>query len=483
MRRGLGIIFFWLFYVISYAQAGADSLSNRFNRIDRLLNILHDFRIQSYVQPEWQKAGATGIASYSGGNFPAFANNRFLLRRGRFHLTWQHETINKHGDTVKVGEFAFNFDVSEKGFNAIKAFNGRIIDPWTGWFGLQGGIFSRPFGYEQTPSTATMESPEYARINQILLPNEVDLGEALVIESPRTFKPIYLRVDASIVNGEGVLNTGTGQTGINTGAYQSAKDFIARILIGKLFKLPKETRISINGSASYYNGRVMQTTNNIYEVVTNSVGATFKNITSGTPDTAGKFHTYYNRNYYSAYLHLNFDYVINKNLSATTMLRGEFLTGQQPGQLTSSSVPLGTGTAVSGADLYIRKFQGFIACFTQSFHYNAGKQQMHSDFTLKYDSYDPNTQIKGANINSVAGFSTTDIAYHTIGVGYTWCPVPYFKIIFWYDHVINENSGISGWATDNKKDDVFTLRTQFMIDTWWFDIKRTNNSNYISRAY
>ena len=81
-----------------------DSLSYRLNRIEKLTNILRDFRIQAYMQAEWQKADTSGIGSYSGGNFPAGANNRFLLRRGRFHLSWQHEIVNKGGDTIKIGE-------------------------------------------------------------------------------------------------------------------------------------------------------------------------------------------------------------------------------------------------------------------------------------------------------------------------------------------------------------------------------------------
>ena len=198
MKKSLTLFALFFFYLLGFGQTGVDSLTNaRLGKFDKLIGILREFRIQAYLQAEWQKADTAGIASYAGGNFPANANNRFLLRRGRFHLTWQHEVLSKYGDSVRVGEFAFNFDATEKGFDAIKAFYGKINDPWTGWFGLQGGIFVRPFGYEQTPSSATMESPEYSRMNQIIFPNEVELGEALVIESPRTFKPVYLRFDAA----------------------------------------------------------------------------------------------------------------------------------------------------------------------------------------------------------------------------------------------------------------------------------------------
>ena len=474
--------------VISKAQSySSDSarIEEHFRKTDHILNILREFRFQAYIQPEWQRADTAGASGVQGGNFPGAANNRFILRRGRVKLSWQHEIVNKHGDSIKVGEFAFQFDASEKGFNALKDFYGRIIDPWTGWFSIQAGITVRPFGWESPASPMSFESPEFARMNQTIMPNECELGETFIIESPRTFKPVYLRLDAGIVNGEGIGNTGTGQSGVSTGAYQSAKDFVGRIMIGKVFKLNADTKIKLNASGSYYYGSVLQTTNNVFEVVKNSVTGldSFKNVTIGTSDTSGRGKTDYHRQYYGAHLQIDFDYKLSANASATTAIRGEFIGGQQPGQSSSSTVPLGAGTASPSADLFIRKFQGYIVTFTQGFHYKAGKQQMHSDLTFKVDSYDPNTQIKGTAITSGAKFSTTDLAYTTLSGGFTITPVPYFKLMLWYDHPINESSGLSGWSGDYKKDNVITLRTQFSLDSWWFDKKSTTNSNLISRTY
>jgi len=447
--------------------------------------ILREFRIQAYIQPEWQRADTAGAAGVQGGNFPAAANNRFIIRRGRLKLSWQHEIVNSHGDSIKVGEFAFQFDATEKGFNALKDFYGRIIDPWTGWFSLQAGITVRPFGWESPASPATYESPEFARMNQTIMPNECELGETFIIESPRTFKPVYLRFDAGVVNGEGIGNTGTGQSSVSTGAYQSAKDFVGRLMIGKVFKLNADTKISLMASGSYYYGSVLQTTNNVYEVVKNiETGLdTFKNITAGTADTAGKGKTDYHREYYGAHLQVNFDYKIAANASATTAIRGELITGQQPGQASSSTVPLGAGTSAPVADLYIRKFSGYMVTFTQGFHFKAGKQAMHADLTFKVDNYTPNTAVKGTEITKGAGFSTTDIAYTTYSGGFTLTPVPYFKLMLWYDHVTNEGTGIPGWSTSYTKADVLTLRTQFSLDSWWFDKKSTANENLISRTY
>ena len=466
----------------NYATDSA-RIEEHFRRTDHILNILREFRFQAYAQVQWQHTDTAGAPSVAGGNFPAAANNRFIVRRGRFKLSWQHETVTKKGDTIKVGEFAFQYDATEKGFNAVKDFYGKIIDPWTGWIGIQGGIFLRPFGYETPVAPATHESPEFARVNQTIMPNECELGEALVIESPRKFKPVYLRVDAAVVNGEGIGNTGANQTALNTGTYQSAKDFIGRIIVGKIFDLGNGTKIGFNVSGSYYNGRVLQTTNNVFEV-TDVAGVTaMRNITAGTIDTAGKLHTYYKREYYGAHAQVNFDYKMGGRCSGTTMLRAEYIGGQQPGQSNSSAVPLGAGTGVPGADLYIRKFSGVMAYFTQGFHVKAGGQTIQNEITFKVDIYDPNTKVGGTTLIASNGYKTTDLKYTTLSFGYTLCPVPYFKLMLWYDHVTNESSGIAGWSADYKKDNVFTLRTQFMIDSWWFDKKSTNNANVISRSY
>jgi hypothetical protein len=55
--------------------------------------------------------------------------------------------------------------------------------------------------------------------------------------------------------------------------------------------------------------------------------------------------------------------------------------------------------------------------------------------------------------------------------------------MLWYDHVVNESSCLAGFTSDYKKDDVFTLRTQFTIDTWWFNKRGLNNDNQIVRQY
>ena len=449
--------------------------------LSKAMKILSEFRFQGYIQTEWQRAdtsgknstgplGIDGVGSYQGGTFPAAANNRFLLRRSRFKLSFEH----KNAKDLKIFEFAFQFEANDytnpRSGTTIKEFYGRVIDPWLGWFSLQGGVFNRPFGFETPSSPAFSESPEFARVNQTLLPNEAELGEALIIESPAKFEKIYLRLDAAVVNGDGI------GVGAQTGAYKSRKDFIGRIKVGKMWELSK-AKLGFNASASYYNGGVLQTTNNVYYLIPDATGAlSYTNI--ATP--SGILSKTYTREYFGAHLELKADYTIG-----TTTLRGEFMSGVQPGGQTSTLAPVGQYNAPpAAADLYIRRFMGASFNFTQSFKQKIKNHTIMHDITFKYDMYDPQTKLKGSELsNSKYPFPITDIKYSTFGFGYSIVPYNWFKLMIWYDYVLNENTGIPGYASDFKKDNVLTIRTQFYIDSWWFNSKSKYKDNLMLKKY
>lgn len=452
-------------------------------KLNRAMNILSEFRIQAYIQPEWQRTdtagGGTGsvkgISGVQGGQFPASANNRFIVRRGRFKLSYEH----KNAQDLKIVEFAFQFDATEKGFNAIKDAYGRIIDPWTGWFGIQGGIFLRPFGFESPAPPAFYESPEFSRVNQTVLPNECELGEAIVIESPAKFTRFYFRADASLVNGEGV--GASSNPGAQTGTYQSEKDFIGRIKMGKTFdfnggsKVQHGLSLCINGTVSAYGGGVLQTTGGVYELENGA----FTNIDVNHADFSNALRRYFKRQYYGAQLELKADY-----FGGTSTLRGEYISGIQPGTQTSSSVPTGAGNAVPGVDLYIRDFRGAMFYAVQSF-----KQHMHDghtifhDLTVKFDFYNPNTQVKQSQMTAGDHFTSADVEYSTLGFGYSFVPYNWFKLMIWYDHVMNADTQIPGFQQSYPKQDVLTIRTQFYIDTKWFGSPNKYTDNLMMKQY
>jgi len=446
-----------------------------------LKNILREIRVQAYVQMEWQRGdttgkvpyGATGyngVGTYQGGTFSPTANNRFLLRRGRFKLSFEH----KNKKDLKVFDFAFQFDATERAFT-VKDFYGRIIDPWTGWFSLQGGIFLRPFGYETPANPAFFESPEFSRVNQTLLPNEVELGEAIVIESPAKFEKLYFRADANLVNGQGIGNGPSSGT-FQTGTYQSRKDFIGRIKLGKMWDF-NGSKFGLNGGFSYYNGGVLQTTDNVFVLKKDSATGMLGYTNIGT--AAGNLKTTWKRQYFDGYLELKSDYPLG-----ITTLRAEAIGGTQPGTQTSSSIPLGIANNAPVYDLYIRKFNGGSVNLTQSFKMRLKNHTMMHDITVKYDWYDPQSQVSGKDLTPNLGFSVTDMKYATLGFGYSFIPYNYFKLMIWYDYVMNENTSLPNWTGDYKKDNILTIRTQFYIDSWWFNAEKSKyRDNLMQKKY
>jgi hypothetical protein len=451
MKKLLLTALLFSFYSYSKGQTAVDTMNARLNHIEKIMGVLKDFRIVSYIQTEWQRAGTAGIASYAGGNFPAEANNRFLLRRGRFMLGYEH----RNAKDIKVVNFTFQIDATERGV-LVKELNAIIYDPWIGWFGLEGGIFRRQFGYETPASPAFSESPELARMNQIIFPNEYELGENLIVQSPKKFKPLSIHLDAGLVNGDGI------SAGSETGAYESRKDFLGRMVLSRKFDIKKNLFINLSAGASYYDGGVLQTTYNVYELERNDHNEL---VYTNIADSNNINKKYYHRDYYGT--HLQFD--INYKLG-TTMLRGEYITGQQPGTTASSAVPTGVGNAPPGLDLYIRQFNGAIAYFTQTFkHKVKGGHEFAHDLTFKFDLYNPNTQETPKQLSTsidprVGG---ADVLYRTYGLGYVFRPYEWFKLMVWYDIVKNPSTEIKSYGAD-LKDNVLTIRTQFYVDTWWF---------------
>ncbi len=421
------------------AQSPLDSLNNKVSKLDKLMNVLRKFRISGYIQPQFQLADTDGIASFSGGNFPQHSNNRFALRRGRFKVTFEHE--NAKG--FKIIEAAFQLDATEKGVG-IKDFYGKIVDPWIGWVGFKGGIFDRPFGFEVPYSSGTRETPERGRMSQTLFPGETGLGFALIVESPSNFKPVHIKIDAGLFSGTGI-----------SPEIDKRKDFIGHVQLNKSFA---KNLVQLGVGASYYNGGSLLSTATYNKFEKDFAG--IKRYVVHTIDSASINKKYLKREYVGADAQLTFNYAF-----CSTTLRGEFITGVQPGTSESNGVP----TAYSKT-LYHRPFFGAYAYFVQTFaHQLKNGHKMYHDFVFKYDLFDPNSGEKGRDISLAMDplFTKNDIAYQTFGVGYIFRPYEWFKLMVYYDIVKNEKTNIAGYTGD-LRDNVLTLRTQFALDTKWF---------------
>ncbi|WP_224013742.1 hypothetical protein [Ferruginibacter albus] len=134
-------------------------------------------------------------------------------------------------------------------------------------------------------------------------------------------------------------------------------------------------------------------------------------------------------------------------------MRGEIIIGKQTATAATSETP---AALLTGTDAYyVRNFNGAYFYFLQNIC------NWHHQLGVKYDWYDPNTDVKGNDIGK-AGTNTnaTDIKYSTLGFGYIYYINENVKLVVWYDRVMNETTQVTGYATD-VKDDVFTCRLQF----------------------
>jgi hypothetical protein len=305
----------------------------------------------------------------------------------------------------------------------------KLYEPRLQNFSLTAGLFSRPFGYEVNLSSSYRETPERGRMSQILMPSERDLG-AMVSYDPE--KPVgglpRFKFDIGLFNGQG--KSGPAE-------FDSYKDLISRLTV-RPFRLSRS--LSLSGGLSLLRGGWRQATRYLYEIEDNGANTLFvvdssmENIGSEAP-----------RHYYGGDLQLALKHEWGK-----TEGRAEYWRGTQPGTATTTVNP---GTQPAGPT-YLRKFDGAFLYFLQNII------NQHWELMVKYDWYDPNTQVKGSQIGK-AGTNLTpaDIRYNTLGLGLTHYFSTQLKVLAYYSMVENEKTALQGY-TEDLADNVFTLRLQ-----------------------
>jgi hypothetical protein len=154
------------------------------------------------------------------------------------------------------------------------------------------------------------------------------------------------------------------------------------------------------------------------------------------------------RRYYGADAQLKI-----KTKAGFTELRAEALAGTQTATQFSTETPAALLTGNQG--YYIRSFNG--AYFYLLHNFINSRHQI----VLKYDWYDPNSEVKGKEINDApSNLTSADIRYSTWGFGYNFYMNPNMKFMLYYDLVKNESTLLPGFLSD-VSDNVFTCRLQF----------------------
>jgi hypothetical protein len=393
-----------------------------------LLSIYKRFdhvRISGYIQPQFQVAQKKGAKSFNGGDFGEHVNNRFVLRRGRLRIDYAH--YNKLD--LPTVHLVFQMDGTDKGF-FIRDLYGRFFENKWQLFSFSGGMFARPFGYEVNLGSPDRETPERGRMSQTLMRVERDLGIMGSFDARKPNHPLrYFKLDIGAFNGQGL-------TGNNE--YDSYKDFIGRLSL-KPYPLSKSIRLS--AGLSWLHGGIVQNTKYVYRTTGTSNNKFFY-----VDSAAGNYGSKAPRKYYGADAQLKI-----KNAWGHTELRGEYWWGTQTATAGSSETP----GALLNEPYYIRQFNGAFFYLLQNIVNN--KHQVG----VKYDWYDPNTNVKGHEIGvNGNNIQAGDIRYDTWSVGYNYYINDNLKLMLWYDMVQNENTSLADYTGD-LKDNIFTCRLQF----------------------
>ena len=420
-----------------------DTLPRTVEGIQQTLDVLKRIKISGYIQTQFQVADSNGQASFAGGNFLPYNNKRFAIRRGR--VKFQYDApMNEKG--ISTSQYVLQFDVTEKGLN-IKDAYAKFTDPWIGWLSLTAGMQNRPFGFEISYSSSLRESPERGRMSQIIFPNERDLGAMITLQGPKTSNWNWLKVDAGWFNG-------VGAPGVLTAAndFDNMKDFIGHITATRSTASEK---IKYSIGLSYYDGGFRLDNDTVY-AMGDSAGVSGFKIESST-NNKNKY--YSERKYTGVDAQVSIDWI-----PGITTIRGEFIQGDQPAIYSLSDASRATTSAILPvtSPLFKRKFNGAYIYFLQ----NIGTTPLQA--IVKYDWYDPNTDVKGNEIGKPVGgtykaTNASDIKYSTLGLGLAYRWDANVKLTAYWDKVTNEtteNLGANSLYNHDLEDDVLTIRVQ-----------------------
>lgn len=405
-----------------YAAGESDTIKNAL-AADKAKANQHSFTFSGYQQIQYE---------YLPQSQPA---HRFKIRRGR--LKTEFSFNNRKAQPVFYATAQIN--ITESQINPVEYYI-RLHEPLIQWLSISAGMMNRPFGYEVVYSSRRRESPERGRMSPILFPAERDLGVMLTIQAPPHSPWSFFKINAGVFNG----------TGLGFAEMDPAKDFIGQIVFNKTW-LKKQ--IQLSGGASYYYGKVLQSVPVYYLLKKDYATQQARYQKHSNASAIGKH--YFAREYAGLDVQLTGTYP-----RGSTTLRAEFIVGRQPGTATGSKTP-----TAPGHEIYNRQFHGGYFYLIQTFQHV--KRNMQHQLVLKYDFYDPNTQLSGKQIATTSDpyVSTVDIHSHTFGCGYIFEPARFFKLMLYYDLVSSEITPLT--SAQQKNQHIVTLRTQFTFHSSW----------------
>ena len=367
-------------------------------------------------------------------------NTNLQIRRSSFKLEYAGSLANV--------VFSFNPIGGTDPFE-VKDVYVNFKDQWTKMNWIQAGYQDVPFGFENGYSSGTRETPERSKIVTTAFPSEKDMGVYYMLKGHDGSKKVF-----QIMNLVVGVNNGSA-SGKLAKELDNAKSAVGRLR----FNVPANAiNMNFSGGGSGYYG------NNIHATPTDSISKANKSTALYTFNT--------NTNSWvedkSAYTNKPLErYYAGGDLQITASLpigglkvMGEYIQGAQPS--VSKSTTVQTSGASTGTQM--RNISGWYAMYVQTF----GKKIQS---VVKYDFFDPNTDIAGDDITYSLG--TVELAQKNLGIGANYFVNDNIKLSLYWDHMMNETSknvsidpaGKKNLAYDYSKDvkdnhDKVTIRVQ-----------------------
>lgn len=421
---------------------------------------LTKIKLSGYIQAQWVNYEASAV----------YPNNLFQVRRAR--IKFQYEPVSGVCFVLQPDFVPGNI--------TIKDAYARVNEPWLKTFSLWAGKFNRP-NYEVEYSSSNREVPERSRVIRAIYPDERAIGAKLEVAPPK----LPLKFQLAVFNGNDGIATPDASGNlvvVQNNDYDNHKDLMARLTYG--FKFGKFGGLTI-GAHGYYGAIKANSTTQLNSNY--AVKSSLDNIGKTVP-----------KQWFGVEAQLYMD--VLGGLS----LKGEYITGinSTPGITTSSSA-LSQSVSASNDTIFYKNltttskvntpaisknFSGWYVYLIK----NIGKR---NQIALRYDWYNPNTKIsadsigtskysndtKGTvstskttysgtsivtatqtqsvtNTSSTLKSGTSDVAYGTLTLSYSYYFSDNIKFMVGYEMPMNRKSGYI------KADGTSTLTSNYTVN-------------------
>jgi len=392
---------------VANVKGELDGLNESYADTKATVDALKKIKVSGYIQAQYlgydvngvnSTMTAVGAATVAPGTAAIgaadgatpYGRENFMIKRGRLKTTYD----------AGLAQYVLELDATETGVGIKDAYV-SFAEPWLKSFKLTMGSMDRPFGYEVSYSSSTLEMPERTKMIGQIFPKEKDLGA--MIEFAQEDGPLsWFNFKGGVYN---------GMTNI-TDDDDNSKDLSGRA--GVKFPM-QDIGLSIDGGVSGYFGWVTD-----FDATANPANAamlgreyqmsgnTWSNLMYGEK---GK---YVKRNYYGADVQLNYA----TPFIGGSCIKAEYIQGYNP-SIAGKNDFYGNGDAVTTTSaVYERQIQGYYVYLIQNI------DPVGIKLVARYDNWDPNTKVSASDFTTATttaanGMALTsgDLSLSTWGFG------------------------------------------------------------------